>query len=298
MATIFYDTAPVQVEVGIYRETMLATDCSINFTSRQQPIYSVGKKGPLGQFPSAARVGDMSFSFLTSITGQFDNIEGAGNQSRQGNIINFLANGVKRSTNSEISGATVQCAGVKGFGFLNSYSFSVSANSVSTSSASFTMFGSGTQLPLSGRLTGVDGNVGIGTTVATGIAHGRFTTMPSALRTQISSEGSAPETATIYGADYSISFNHSPLYKIGQEFPTTSFYTTASESLNITEDLFNSGLKFDEDAASYTLEIKGLKEAPANSMKVRITSAKQINTSASVGLDDIIRTQKTLTAAY
>ena len=92
MATIFYDKAPVQVEVGIYRETMLATDCSINFTSSQQPIYSVGKKGPLGQFPSAARVGDMSFSFLTSITGQFDNIEGAGNQSRQGNIINFLAN--------------------------------------------------------------------------------------------------------------------------------------------------------------------------------------------------------------
>ena len=95
MATIFYAKAPVQVEVGIYRETMLATDCSINFTSSQQPIYSVGKKGPLGQFPSAARVGDMSFSFLTSITGQFDNIEGAGNQSRQGNIINFLANGVK-----------------------------------------------------------------------------------------------------------------------------------------------------------------------------------------------------------
>jgi len=61
--------------------------------------------------------------------------------------------------------------------------------------------------------------------------------------------------------------------------------------------LFNSGLKYDETAASYNLELKGLSPT-ANPMLLRITDAKQINTSASVGLDDIIRTQKTLTAAY
>tara|TARA_R100000664_G_C2755324_1_gene143049 strand:+ start:1099 stop:1995 length:897 start_codon:yes stop_codon:yes gene_type:complete len=298
MARIFYDQAPVQVGIGTTTETLLATDCSINFSSSQQPIYSIGKKGTLGQFPAAARVGDMSFSFLTTITGDFGTIQGAGAQSSQGNIINYLADGIKNSIDSEASGALIKCAGLSGMGFLNSYSFNVASNSISTSSAAFTLFGSGEQLPVSGRLTGVSAAVGGGTASATtGIAHGRYTTMPAGLNTVISAPGAAQETSTIYGADYSISFNHSPIYKIGQEFPTTSFYTTAAESVNITEDLFNSGLKFDETAASYTLQIKGLSEA-GNPMYVRLTNAKQVNTSASVGLDDIIRTQKTLTAAY
>ena len=33
-------------------------------------------------------------------------------------------------------------------------------------------------------------------------------------------------------------------------------------------------------------------------MEVKMISGHQVNTSATVGLDDIIRTQKTLTAAY
>ena len=305
MARIFYDKAPVEIQVGTYRETLIATDCSINFNNSQSPIYSVGKKGPIGQFPSAARAGDMSFNFLTTITGNFDSIVGV-STSTQGNIINYLADAIKNSTDSEASGVIVKCAGVSGVGFLNSYSFNTTANSISSSSAAFTLFGSGTQLPVSGRLSGISAGVGIGgteaSTVTTGIAHGRFTTMPAALNTKLydAHAGAAenPATATIYSADYSISFNHNPIYKIGQEFPTTTFYTNASESLNVSEDLFNSGLKFDETAASYNLEIKGLAGAGSLGMKVRVKDAKQISTSASVGLDDIIRTQKSLTAVY
>ena len=303
MARIFYDKAPVEIQVGTYRETLIATDCSINFNNSQSPIYSVGKKGPIGQFPSAARAGDMSFNFLTTITGNFDSIVGV-STSAQGNIINYLADAIKNSTDSEASGVIVKCAGVSGVGFLNSYSFNTTANSISSSSAAFTLFGSGTQLPVSGRLSGISAGVGIGgttsSTVTTGIAHGRFTTMPLALNTKLYDDTTAenPATATIYSADYSISFNHNPLYKIGQEFPTTTFYTNASESLNVSEDLFNSGLKFDESATDYNLEIKGLGGVNSEGMFVRVKDAKQISTSASVGLDDIIRTQKSLTAVY
>ena len=45
------------------------------------------------------------------------------------------------------------------------------------------------------------------------------------------------------------------------------------------------------------MELRGLDVSNAG-MFVRVTKAKQISTSASVGLDDIIRTQKSLTDAY
>ena len=308
MARVFYDKAPVEIRVlgTNYNETLVATDCSINFNNSQAPVFAVGKKGPIGQFPSAARAGDMSFNFLTTITGTFGQV-GAGTH-RQGNIINYLADAIKNSTDSEASGVIVKCAGVSGIGFLNSYSFNTTANSISSSSASFTLFGSGSYLPVSGRLSGVSTNVGIGTSptddaIATGIAHGRYTTMPSSLNTTIyqsSAElGERYATGTIYSADYSINFNHTPIYKIGQEFPVTTFYTNASESINVSEDVFNSGLKYDETAADYAIQLKGLGNLGADpGMFVRITDAKQISTAATVGLDDIIRTQKSLTAVY
>jgi len=301
MARVFYDKAPVEIQVGNYRETLIATDCSINFNNSQAPVYAVGKKRPIGQFPAAARAGDISFNFLTSITGTFDSIVGV-STAKQGNIINYLADHIKNSADSEASGVTIKCAGVSGIGFLNSYSFNTTANSISSSSASFTLFGSGNNLPVSGRLSGVSAGVGIGTdSVNTGIAHGRYTTMPTTLNTTIyqsdAALGERYATGTIYSADYSISFNHSPIYKIGQEFPTTTFYNNASESVNVAEDVFNSGLKYNESAEQYDIVLKGL-DPSNNGMFVRIEKAKQVSTSASVGLDDIIRTQKTLTAAY
>jgi len=61
--------------------------------------------------------------------------------------------------------------------------------------------------------------------------------------------------------------------------------------------VFNSGLKYDEDNKNFSIELRGLDASKAG-MFVRVTKAKQVSTSASVGLDDIIRTQKSLTAAY
>jgi len=61
--------------------------------------------------------------------------------------------------------------------------------------------------------------------------------------------------------------------------------------------VFNSGLKYDEDNKSFSVELRGL-DVSKPGMFVRVTKAKQVSTSASVGLDDIIRTQKSLTAAY
>ena len=290
MATVFYDKAAVSVDWNGLGETLLASDLTINFSTSATPLYSIGSKGPLGQFPSAARVGDVSFNFITSITGR--------NHGQQGNIINYLASGIKHSVGSMASGVTISGAGVKGIGFLNSYSFNVASNSVSSSSASFTFFGSGDQLPVSGRLADSTAFPARGSMLATGVAHGRYTNLTD-LQTQLASSPS--DVGTVFGADYSVSFNHNPVYKVGQEFPVTSLYTTAQESINVTEDVFQSGLAFDESVSNKTLTVKGLDGpgAPtAGAMEVKMISGKQVSTSMSAGLDDIVRTQKTLTASY
>jgi hypothetical protein len=290
MATVFYDKAAVSVEWGAIGETLLASDFTVNYSASAQPLYAIGNKGSLGQFPSSARVGDVSFNFLTSITGQ--------HYGQNGNIINFLASGIKHSVGSMASGVTISGAGVKGVGFLNSYSFNVASNSISSSSASFTFFGSGSQLPVSGRLADSTASPSVhAVNLATGVGHGRYTALTS-LQTQLASPD---DIASVFGADYSISFNHNPIYKVGQEFPVMSLYTTAQESINVTEDVFQSGLAFDESATDKTLTIKGLDGpgAPtATSMELKMISGKQVSTSMSAGLDDIVRSQKTLTASY
>ena len=287
MATVFYDKAAVNVSFGDINETLLASNCSINFSSPSQPMYAIGKKGPLGQFPAGARAGDMSFGFITSITGTYN--------AQKGNIINFLASGIKNSSNSEASGVQLTCAGVTGYGFLNSYSLNVASNSVSTSSASFTFFGSGAQLPVSGFLYGETNETPTQTgLLATGVVHGRYTSL-NPLRTTIASP---TETANVFGADYSLSMAHNPVYKIGQEFPLTTFYTTAQESINVTEDIFDNNLAFDEIPKDMTLELKGLGNVGHGGMLIGVSGATQQGTSMTAGLDDIIRTQKTLTAAY
>jgi hypothetical protein len=288
MATVFYDKAAVNVSFGDINETLLASNCSINFASPSQPMYAIGTKGSLGQFPAGARVGDMSFGFISSITGS--------HHGHKGNIINYLASGIKNSINSEASGVQITCAGVTGYGFLNSYSFNVASNSVSTSSASFTFFGSGTQLPVSGFLYGETNEAPVQTgLLATGIVHGRYTNL-SPLKTVLAAPS---QTANIFGADYSLSMAHNPVYKVGQEFPFTSFYTTAQESVNVTEDIFDNALAFDESSSDITLQLVGIGGSSAiDYMHVGISGAIQQATSMTAGLDDIIRTQKTLTAAY
>ena len=296
MATVFYDKASVNVQWGTVNETLLASNFTVNLSTSAQPVYAIGSKGPLGQFPSSARVGDVSFGFITSLTGM--------HYGQKGNIINFLASGIKHSVGSVASGVTISGAGVKGIGFLNSYSLNVASNSVSSSSASFTFFGSGSQLPVSGRLADSvefphrqsQGNIG------TGVVHGRYTPLTT-LRTTIGA-GNDPDptdVGTVFGADYSINFNHNPIYKVGQEFPVTSLYTTAQESVNVTEDIFNSGLAFDETSDDYTIDLHGLDTSASTAndkMQLKMISGKQVSTSMSAGLDDIVRSQKTLTASY
>ena len=293
MATVFYDKAAVTVTWGNTSETLLASDFTVNLNNSQQPLYAIGGKGSLGLFPAAARVGDASFNFLTTITGM--------HYGQAGNIINYLASGVKHSVGSTGSGVLISGAGVQGIGFLNSYSFNVASNTVSSSSASFTFYGDVTELPVSGRLADSTAKVGVGSTtlpaLGTGVAHGRYTPLETLKTT-------SPENGTVFGADYSISFNHSPVYKLGQEFPTLTMYTTAQESINVTEDVFSSGLKFNADATDFTVQLSGLatpSQAASDDtvpMTLKMISGKQVSTSMSAGLDDIVRTQKTLTAAY
>ena len=156
---------------------------------------------------------------------------------------------------------------------------------------------------MSGRLADSTAIVGIGTTaggaLATGVVHGRYTPLTTLQTTISNAGGSDPDTGTVFGADYSVSFNHNPIYKLGQEFPVTSLYTTAQESINVTEDIFNSGLAFDESSNDYTIDLHGLDTASTNDkMQLKMISGKQVSTSMSAGLDDIVRSQKTLTASY
>ena len=303
MATVFYDKAAVELTYGNVTQQLLATDCSLSFSNSMQPLYSIGTKGALGQFPAAARQGDLSFNFLTTITGENGGgrVGGAG---VAGNIVNYLASGIKNSTNSHASGVQIKFAGVSGSGFLNSYGFNVGSNTISTSSAGFTFFGSGDQMaPVSGYIAEFAGNTAQTGILATGVAHGRYTNLDT-FRTSIASTAAeraigpaAQEDGTIFSADYSISFNHVPVYKVGQEFPTTTFYTTAQESLGITEDVFNSGLAFDQAGQNLTMQVKGLNTA-GQAMEVGLSGATQVSTAMSAGMDDIVRTQKNLTSVY
>ena len=59
MATVFYDKAAVELTFGDVTQKLLATDCSLSFSNSMQPLYSIGTKGALGQFPAAARQGDL-----------------------------------------------------------------------------------------------------------------------------------------------------------------------------------------------------------------------------------------------
>ena len=129
MAQVFYDKAAVEVTVAGVSETLLASDCSINLNNSLQPLYVIGNKGSLGHVPAGPRAGDISFNFLTSITGV--------THGHRGNLINYLASGLKHSIGSTDSGVLIKCAGMSGMGFLNSYAFNTASNSVSTSSASF-----------------------------------------------------------------------------------------------------------------------------------------------------------------
>ena len=297
MAQVFYDKAAVQLEYDGVSETFLASDCSINFNNSLQPLYIIGNKGSLGHTPAGPRAGDISFNFLTSITG----VPTGSYSASAGNLVNYLASGIKHSIGSTASGIIVKCGGLSGKGFLNSYAFNIASNSVSTSSASFSFFGGFDDtngLPISGRISGTSTpfpNAG-GTQVATGVAHGVNTPLTT-LQTTISASDSATEVGTVYSADYSISFSHNPIYKIGQEFPTLTLYSNASESINVAEDIFNSGLSYTGDAVSPMLTLKGV-DNTEGFMEVQMISGQQVSTSASVGLDDIIRSQKTLTAAY
>jgi len=289
MATVFYDKAAVEVTHNGVTEQLLATDCSLNFSNTQQALYMIGAKGSLGQFPSAARVGDLSFSFLTTITGEhFGHV---------GNLINTVASGIKNNVTNgaETSGVTVKFAGVSGLGFLTSYSLGVASNSISSSSAAFTFYGSGTQLPVSGRLTGVAGQLLNTGSLITGIAHGRYTNLNN-LATTISSASDGTEKGTVFSADYSLSLQYNPVYKIGQEFPFTCFYTNAQESVDIAEDVFNSGLSFKESSQDLVMTVSGL--GGSSGMEIGMSGAQQVGTSMQAGLDDIVRTQKTLTTAY
>ncbi len=294
MATVFYDKAAVEVEFLGEREVLLASDCSLSYSSPQTPLYAVGNKGPLGQFPAGARQGEVSFGFLTSLTGSY--------LGASGNIINSIASGIKLNMNSEVSGVTIKFAGVTGIGYMNSYSLGIQSNSVSSSNVGFTFFGNGTQLPVSGFLTSTGGAPIQTGKLATGIAHGRYTDLSNFATTLASAPS---DKANVFSADYSISFNHNPIYTVGQEFPAKALYTNAQESLGLTEDVFQTGLKYNETAQNYRLQLKGLSSstttpapAPPVGMEVFISGAKVVSTAMSAGMDDIVRTQTNLTSAY
>ena len=83
---------------------------------------------------------------------------------------------------------------------------------------------------------------------------------------------------------------------MGQEFPLTCLYTNAQETLGLTEDVFQSGLVFDPGANNLVLTVSGL--GGNYGMEIGLSGAKEVSTAMSAGMDDIVRTQKNLTAVY
>ena len=88
---------------------------------------------------------------------------------------------------------------------------------------------------------------------------------------------------------------------MGQEFPAVALYANAQESLGLTENIFQSGLAFDQGGSDLTLSVSGLAPLVAgggSSMNIGLAGATQVSTAMSAGMDDIVRTQKNLTSVY
>tara|TARA_A100001201_G_scaffold64964_1_gene61114 strand:- start:443 stop:1288 length:846 start_codon:yes stop_codon:yes gene_type:complete len=281
MASIRYDKIPLTLEFGANTEKIIAYDCSLSQAADLQPVRAIGFRGVSEQTPQGARTSSVSFSYTPVLTGT--------------NIINEIASGLKNSRASQTSGVSIRFGGVSGEGLLSSYSLNLAPYSPAQCSVNFELFGSGQNIPVSGELKSqtVSRSSDV-QALASNVGHSAFSSfMAGQSPATISSEDS---TGILQSVDYSINFEYEPVYKLGQEFPSSFLYHAATEEARVTENVHETGISFTGKNENFQLKVKSLDNN--SEMQINMERAVVDNSQISAGANGIAETSKTLRSFY
>jgi|TARA_B100000073_G_C23694955_1_gene557958 hypothetical protein len=291
MSSIRYDKIPVIIQYGSRTEKILAYDCSLSEAAELQPVYSIGKKGIAEQTPAGARTASISFSYTPVLTGFVNEkykIKG------DFNIINHVASGLKNSKKAQTSGISIRFGGISGEGLLSSYSFQLGPYAPVECSVNFELFGSGQDLPVTGELQSQTIQRNEQSAIASGVGHSAFSAFMTA--GSPATITSSDETGILKSVDYSINFDYEPVYKLGQEFPSTFLFHSASEEVRVSENLYETGIEFTGKAENFHLNIKSIDNA--NTISVNMDKPVLANAQLRVGAGGIAETEKTIRSFY
>ena len=293
MATIRYDQVPLVIQYGKRTERMIARECSLSEAADLTPIYSIGKYGISEQAPQGARTASISFSYSPVLTGLIREDTG---ETGSYNIINDVANSLKNSKNSQTSGVSIRFGNISGEGLLSSYSLSLQPYSPVECSVNFELFGSGENLPVSGDLQAEspESFKYINSKLAAQYghsAHSAFMTAGSPATIT-----SSNETGILTSVDYSINFEYEPVYKLGQEFPSSFLYHKANEEANLSENVRETGIAFTGKSENFNLNIKSLDNQ--NAILVKMNEPVLSNTQLRVSSQGAVETKKTIRSFY
>ena len=214
------------------------------------------------------------------------------------NIINRASNKQKTARGNqelEVKHGTiaVRFGGISGEGLLESYSVSLEPYAPVTCNVNFLLLGSGENVPVSGELISQD-QVHRQANLASHVGHTSYSDfMAGESPATITSDN---QTGVLTSVNYSINFNYEPVYKLGQEFPSTFLYHSANERAEITENTFETGIAFTGKAENFDLEIKTLDNKTA--MRIRMTKPVVKDSKLSISAGDIAGTSKTLNSFY
>ena len=286
MASIRYDKIPLILEYDGRTEKVLAYDCSLNEEATLQPAYSIGKQGIAEQTPAGARKASVSFSYTPVLTGYAT----VGNEF---NIINEAASKQKILKGTQATEVAIRFGGISGEGLLESYSVSLEPYAPVTCNVNFLLLGSGENIPVSGELISQD-QAHKQADLASDVGHTAYSDfMAGESPATITSDN---QTGVLTSVNYSINFNYEPVYKLGQEFPSTFLYHSANERAEISENTFETGIAFTGKAENFDLEIKSLDNKTA--MRIRMTRPIVKDSRLSISAGDIANTSKTLNSFY
>ena len=201
---------------------------------------------------------------------------------------------MKTSKKAQTSGISIRFGGISGEGLLSSYSFQLESYSPVECSVNFELFGSGEDLPASGELKSQTITRNEQSAIASGVGHSAFSAFMTA--GSPATITSSDETGILQSVNYAINFDYEPVYKLGQEFPSSFLFHSASEETRVSENLYETGIEFTGKAENFKLNIKSIDNA--NAISVNMDKPVLANTQLRVGAGGIAQAEKTIRSFY
>ena len=149
-------------------------------------------------------------------------------------------------------------------------------------------------MPASGELKSQTVTRNEQSAIASGVGHSAFSAFMTA--GSPATITSSDETGILQSVDYAINFDYEPVYKLGQEFPSSFLFHSASQETRVSENLYETGIEFTGKAENFKLNIKSIDNA--NAISVNMDKPVLANTQLRVGAGGIAQTEKTIRSFY